>query len=581
MSIFDGRDLPLPPDPFGTKQRAYKRRAYGSVKAVGNDQFSGCQKTYTLTFGGDTKTKWAQGGAMQARSGGRYIPNPYLTGITTKNQGGGDITDTALWEIEFQYNCYSTSQLNDLSSAFMIPGNLIDVTIGYNPGTKLSISKARVYDFSFSYNSDDGSYSCTTKCLGTNSSVGIAGALKVKPSADGAEVRDGAGTSTGYSIIKKLQSQAYKALGVHQDEEGKLSGAKTMADGTAKVDSTGNFGLIKAEKDAGWFEMVLSLGGADNVFATLVKVKAVLAFFNDIVGDKYELLASVPKSMGSEFKSADPLAVCFGGSLGNYGKDNNFSELKLGKIKTQGGVGEIYISTAKLLDIETKLMEASKKENKEYTVSQFLNSMFAELNGCTGGAVDCFISEKDGKFFIINRKSDIGKKPAGTNIKLLSPSSPVKSLSMSSNLDPDMAAIAFSGGSGKYPTNIIKNVFGSCTPKEEEASAKKLPSPGEKLKEKWQEINDGYDQQVCQDAKSILKEYVNQNITGISMRYGIDLNVTFDGWSGPTFMDRFTVTPLPNGVTGGDVYFAVGEIEHKCDGETWDTTIVGYMMVNA
>ena len=64
------------------------------------------------------------------------------------------------------------------------------------------------------------------------------------------------------------------------------------------------------------------------------------------------------------------------------------------------------------------------------------------------------------------------------------------------------------------------------------------------------------------------------------MRYGIDLSVTFDGWNGPNFMERFSVSPLPNAVSGAEVYYAVGEIEHKCDGETWDTTIVGYMMVN-
>lgn len=575
MSIFDGRDLPLPPSPFSSKQRAYKRRAYGSVKAVGNDQFTGCQKSYTLTFGGHTTKEWAQGGTMQPRSGGRYVPNPYLTGITTKNQGSGDIADTALWEIEFQYTCYSTSQLNELSDAFMIPGNLIDVTIGYNPGTKLTVSKARVYDFSFSYNSDDGSYSCTTKCLGENSAAGIAGALKVKPSADGSEVKDGDGTATGYSIIKKLQSQAYKALNVYEDSDGDLSGAKTMADGTAK--SVGNYGLIKGEKEAGFWAMLFSAGGADNVFATVIKVKAVVEFFNNIVGDKYVLEATVP-NLGPEFKSASPLEVCFGGSRGKYGTDNDFSGLDAGNVTAKGGVGDIWISIEKLLDIEMKLMEASKKENQEYTVSQFLNAMFKEINGCTGGAVDCFISEKGGKFYIVNRKADIKKKATGTSIKLLSSTSPVKSLSMSSNLDPDMAAIAFAGGSGRFPTGVIENVFGGCTPKQD--VGEKLPTPGEKLKEKWEELNDGYDPQVTQDAKTILKEYVNQKITGISMRYGIDLSVTLDGWSSPRFMDRFTVSPLPSGVGSGDVYFAVGEIEHKCDGETWDTTIVGYMMVN-
>jgi hypothetical protein len=39
------------------------------------------------------------------------------------------------------------------------------------------------------------------------------------------------------------------------------------------------------------------------------------------------------------------------------------------------------------------------------------------------------------------------------------------------------------------------------------------------------------------------------------------------------------VNPLPGHISSG-TYFVVGEIEHKCDGETWDTTLTGYMMVN-
>ena len=150
---------------------------------------------------------------------------------------------------------------------------------------------------------------------------------------------------------------------------------------------------------------------------------------------------------------------------------------------------------------------------------------------------------------------------------------------MSSNMDPDMAAIAFAGGSGPYPKSVIESVFAGCKPKETD-SAKPLPSPEEKLAEKIKELGESYSAEVAQDCKGILKEYVNQNLTQISMRYGIDLSVTFDGWNGPNFMEKFSVSPLPNAVDGANVYYAVGEIEHKCDGETWDTTVVGYMMVN-
>ena len=573
---FNQGDMSLPPGPFSSKQRAYKRRAYGSVTAVGNDQFDCTGGGISLTFGGDTNTKYSQGGAVNPRNGGRYAPNPYLSSITTKNQGSGDISDTALWEVEFQYTCYSTEQLNKASNAFMVPGNLINVVIGYDPGDKLTINKARVYDFSWNYNSDDGSYSCTCKCLGENSKSGIAGALKIKPSESGTESVDiGEKKVTGYSLIKKLQNECDEGLGLTRRSDGKLTGGKIpWADGKAVCKEP--YALLKLQKAAGIVSMFFSGGGADNIVVSSIQLKEVVKFLDDIAGGDLYVIDATYSNKLNLLQSADPMQFCFPGKRGKYGDGNDFSEL----VGNQYEVGDIYVSTDKLMQVETDIMDSKKEDNKEYTINEFLNKLFSDLNSNTGGAIDCMISENAGKFYIVNRKSDIKKSNKGTVIKLLDPNSPVKSLSMSSNMDPDMAAIAFAGGGGKYPTSIIDNVFSGCTPKEDD-SKKPLSDPEGKLKDKIAEMGNNYSPELAQDMKGILKEYVNQNITGISMRYGIDLSVTFDGWNGPNFMEKFSVQPLPNAVSGAEIYYVVGEIEHKCDGETWDTSVVGYMMVNA
>lgn len=574
---FNQGNMSLPPSPFSSKQRAYKRRAYGSVTVVGNDQFDCTGGGIALTFGGDSNTKYSQGGAINPRNGGRYAPNPHLTSITTKNQGSGDISDTALWEVEFQYTCYSTDQLNKASNAFMVPGNLINVVIGYDPGDKLTINNARLYDFSWTYNSDDGSYSCTGKCLGENSKSGIAGALKVKPSEVGTESVDLIDDKkvTGYSLIKKLQNDCDNGLDLTRRSDGKLTGPKVpWADGTAVCQEP--YALLKLQRAAGGWSMFWSGGAADNILVSMVQLKEVIAFLDNIAGGGlYEIEATYSDRLNL-LQSADPVQFCFPGARGKYGEGNDFSTLR-GNI---GDVGDIYVSTDKLMQVEGDIMDSKKEDNKEYTINEFLNKLFSDLNSNTGGAVDCMISENGGKFYIVNRKSDIKKSKKGTVIQLLDSDSPVKSLSMSSNMDPDMAAIAFAGGGGKYPTAIIENVFSGCTPKTDD-SKKPLPSPEDKLKDKIAEIGENYSAELAQDMKGILKEYVNQNLTGISMRYGIDLSVTFDGWDGPNFMEKFSVQPLPNAVSGADIYYVVGEIEHKCDGETWDTTVVGYMMVNA
>lgn len=581
-SVFNQGGMSLPPSPFSSKQRAYKRKAYGSVRWVGNKQFT-CGKDFPLTFGGDTNTKYTQGGALQPRSGGRYAPNAHLTSITTKNQGSGGIEDTALWEIEFQYTCYTEAQLDQCSNAFMIPGNLIDVTIGYDPGDELKIKKANVYDFSFSYNSDNGTYSCTCKCLGSNSNSLLAGALKIGPNKKSEETDEGGKTNTGYGLIENLRIQCDNVLKLKRDKEGNLKSDNVpVADGVAK--SKDGFGLIKGQKAASTLDMLLSLGGADNILVPCVQIKKVIDFINEVInvsGGLYvlkddEFECRYDATGLSELKSADPMTFCLPGERGNYGERNNFKDLT----GEPGVVGDVYVSITKLLDIESKVFESAKKSGNDFSTNQFLTSMFNELSSCTGTAIDCFLSENDEKFYIVNRKHDIKKQSKGTVIKLLDPNSPVKSLSMSSNMDSDMAAIAFAGGSGKFADGVVKNVFAGCDPKTTSESSD-VETPTESVKKKMAEIGEDYDANIVSDTKSVLKKYVNRNVKNISMRFNIDLNVTFDGWDGPKFMERFSVSPLPNVVSGGDVYFAVGEIEHKCDGDTWETGVTGYMMVNS
>lgn len=575
-TVFDGRSLPLPPNPFDSKQRAYKRRAYGSVEVTGNDSWT-CSPTYKLTFGGDSSTRYAQGGALQPRSGGRYVPNPFLTSITTKNQGSGGIEDTALWEVEFQYTCYGESQLNDVSNSFMIPGMLLKVIIGYDPGDRLIINDARVYDFSFSYNSDDGSYSCTTKCLGTNSNSTIAGALKVRPVSEGGYwgKTEGGWDKRGRGVVRNLMKEAAAALNVTVDKDGNVEGSGIPDQGTGI--SGGFFGIINIVIPTGWLSWIMSAGSSDEKPILMVRLYRVLGYLLEGVDSniKYQFDAKY-RTDSDWFMSADPASFLLPGKLGNYTGENKFS--LYGVI---GDAADVYISFAKLLQIEENVLRDVKAKGGTYSINQLLNAIFVELSAATGTGIDLFITEKDNTYYILNRKYDIKSKSkaSGSTIKLLDPNSPVKSLSMSSNLDPDMAAMAFSSNGGQYAKAMRENVLGNnCRPTPRNWE---YYDPLDVLKDKLKEIGEAWTPDKAMDAQGLMKEWINSTTTGVSMRYNIDLSVTMDGYSSPQFMDRFYVQPLPSGIAGGDIYFAVGEIEHKCDGETWDTTIVGYMMVNA
>ena len=571
MGLFDAGSLPKPSPPASLQER-YKRRAYGSITVTGNDQFSGCAGAYTLSFDNSGNGKYSQGGALNARGGGRYTPQPYLTSITTKNQGSGGITDLALWEIEFQYTCWSVDQLNKLSDAFMIPGNIINVKFGWNTGGSVNITGARIYDFSWSYN-DDGSWSCTGKALGESSS---AGAFRIKPTNSPAESQSEASTAKSYGPIKVLQDKGDKVLGLTRTEEGEIEGNVPGTDGTAK--SKNGYAIVNLQKAAGAWDMLWSGGAADSLMISFVAIRNLISHLNSTsMENGYTIKCDGSYDSDPYVQSADPSSVLLCGSQANYGSDNNFSALD----GSAGVIKDIYVSTAMLLKIEDELLskEKDKTGNPEYTVNTFLSRVFAEIESCTGGAVNCAVipDPTNKQIVIVNQHFDIKSSGGGTSISILGESSPVKSISMSSNFDPEMAAIAFAGGSGRFPTKMASNIFSGCTPKPPDNPP---PDPKTAVVEKMNEVGDGeFKQESVSDYKNVMRTYAMGRVTGVSIRYNIDLNITFDGLAGVKFMQKFTISPLPAGFQG-NTYFAVGEIEHKCDGATWETGVTGYMMVN-
>ena len=578
MSIFDAGNLALPSGPFSNKQSAYKRKAYGSVTCVGNDQYT-CGGSLTLSFNGSGGGNYAQGGALQARGGGRYTPNAHLTQITTKNQGGGDISDVTLWEIEFQYVCYSKAQLDQCASAFMVPHNIINVSFGYEPGGGVTINNTKLYDFNWSYNSDNATWNCTAKCLGENSAVASAGAFTMKPSEVGVESTDDENSTKSYNSVKQLQAEVDKALGVKRSTDGDLTGANIPStDGRAF--SKAPYAILKLQIEASGWSMLLSGGSADDMIITAVQIKDVIRFFNDTLPASIKAKGGYKFSDGKynpfpKLRSADPSAFCLPGALGTYGEDNDFKDLA-GSV---GNVEDIYVSTNLLLKVENDLLSAQSDKTKpaSYTINQFLSKLFGELSQCTGGAIDCFITERDSVFYIVNRNFDIKKGSNGTPVQLYSSNSPVKSANMSSNFDPEMAAIAFAGSSGKFPSGMANSIFSGCVAKDPTTPAGEPPET--KVDAKIEEMGKAYKSETVSDFKTVLREYVMSQTKGVSLRYNIDLSLTMDGAPGVKFMQKFTVSPLPGNIAS-TTYFVVGEIEHSCDGDIFDTTVTGYMMVN-
>ena len=554
----------------------HQRRSFGSVKFTGaNDGFECKAEAYSLSFG--------TGDEAALKRAGRYVPRPHLTSITTKNQGSGDISDIAMWDISFEYVVYSQADFNAATTAFMIPGNFVDVTFGWNNDFgSVSIKQAVIYNFSWTYNLD-GSWTCNASAL---AKTATAGGFVVKPLKKASTTKDASGAEASYyGIGAQLQANADDALKLGRDDGGGVIN-DGLEEGQAKA--SGPYGVIKIQKEASAWEMVTSFGSANEIVVSFVQLKEIVSYLVSVA------MAPTAKILSNEatfvynsiLKSADPSRILMPGLGANYkttgGTVNDFSAIG----GTIGKVEDIWISTGLIIEIENKLLERKKEgEQASYTVHQFMSQLLKEIETETGSVVNCYLQSDPQSsgvkiYTIVNRHNDIkGSKGAGYTFKTLTPNSIIKGISMSSNLDAEMSAIAYTGGSGKYPNNAIKKVF-NCSPKNENGSDDALDDTDKVLKDKIKQMGNNYNLNEVSDFRSILRKHFMSKVfpSGKSIPYSINLSVTFDGVDGIQFFNTFTVDNLPGGF--GDVFFAVGEIEHSVSDGNWDTTIVGYMMIN-
>jgi hypothetical protein len=565
----------------------YQRRSFGSVSFTGaNDGFTCKAGAYSLSFG--------TGDEAALKRAGRYVPRPHLTSITTKNQGSGDISDIAMWDISFEYVVYSQGDFNAATAAFMIPGNFVNVTFGWNNDFgSVSIKQAVIYNFGWTYNLD-GSWTCNASAL---AKTATAGGFVVKPLKKASTTKDPSGAEASYyGIGAQLQANADDALGLGRDEGGGVTN-DGLEEGQAKASGGivaaitgggGGYGVIKIQKEAGAWEMLLSAGSANEIVVSFVQLKEVVSFLNASAMAPNGKIVSSEATFLNNFllKSADPTRILMPGRGANYketgGSVNDFSAIG----GTFGKVEDIWISTGLIIEVENKLLERKKEgEEASYTVHQFMSQILKEIETETGSVVNCYLQSDPQSsgvktYTIVNRHNDItGGAGAGYTFKTLTPNSIIKGISMSSNLDAEMSAIAYTGGGGKYPKNAINNVF-NCTPKNPNGAAGALENTNQALKEKIKQMGDNYNSNEVSDFRTVLRKHFMSNLfpSGKSIPYAINLSVTFDGVDGIQFFNTFTVDNLPGGF--GDVFFAVGEIEHSVSNGNWDTTIVGYMMIN-
>ena len=79
--------------------------------------------------------------------------------------------------------------------------------------------------------------------------------------------------------------------------------------------------------------------------------------------------------------------------------------------------------------------------------------------------------------------------------------------------------------------------------------------------------------------KSYVK-FVDKEVNPV-IPYGLECELTCDGYSSPKYGDAFTVDRLPARLQSSNIYFAVTKIGQNFSGGDWTTNVTGLMMIGA
>ena len=296
----------------------------------------------------------------------------------------------------------------------------------------------------------------------------------------------------------------------------------------------------------------------------------------------------------SEMASADPSTLLLDGEMANYGGDDDTKNDLQSGIGWNGDARSMLISLDFITKTITRLIEKEQedKESKGDTaVNNFIRVLCETIKDLTGGLYQLTIYN-DGfndsnQFLIVNERAEHTRGiSAAYTFTLHNVGSTLKSVSLSSNMDSDMAAAALvSNRGGDVPEGAFDNLYSECGGVKAENKPTQPPPTLADVKKKKEELGLGFDAERVQSLKDVMKAYVTSEpkatSTDTGYRYMIDLSVTTYGVWGTQIGDTFTFSGLPKKYKGSGKYFCVGKMEHTFDGQGgWETSYTGFLKLD-
>jgi len=577
----------------------YGRYAYVTLSSNGTNNAGLCAPTNGITIG-DTKLGSDNYQSLISRDGERDVPrNPLLESVRINNDGSTDVSDSALFDIDVSFKCYSASQFEIYEEAFFRVGNGVNISFGYKGlGISNNSMQANVYNFGFSMDVG-GVYSCNLKLTGKNRFAAVL-SMDQTLSEPGSEFEDEDGNIvTAKTIVGELMARFMTA---HPDFEEpffikKASKEDFVKDGEAIIN--GDYAIANIQTKGGFDANKLGISiDFDDMFVKYVTFGGLIDVINK-AHSKSNYNWGFGLANGKvipQMASADPSILLLDGEMANYGGSEDGDT----KNDLQTGVGFAGDAETMLLSLDfvtstiKRLLEKQQedKDSKGDTaVNNFLRVICDTIRDLTGGLYQLTIYN-DGfndsnAFLIVNERAEHAPAiQAGYTFTLHDLGSTLKSVSLSSNMDSDMAAAALvSNRSGTLPEGALNNLYSECGGVQKEVKPTVAPPTLDEVEAKKLELGLGFDAERVQSFKDVMKAYVASKPkatgTDTGYRYMIDLSVTTYGVWGTQIGDTFTFSGLPKKYKGPGKYFCVGKMEHSFDGQGgWETSYTGFLKLD-
>ena len=483
----------------------YKKYAYISMVPTGNSptvnksckgEDESFMKIGDKSIADGNNTLYTGGGTTSRKL------KPILNSVKVTNSGGGDYTNSYLYEIEASFTVNTLADINKVSAQYFKVGIELKIDFGWkgksepcNRGSLL----ASVYNFGFTM-ADDGSYSCNIKAMSAAALYGadvMAGDEKTFFLGVDQEI---AGKTNIYtSMVEALMLLARQTFGIKEGDEtpsaeGSLlerfktsfTGTSDTSEGTldnefrVKLLDPNNasldkpiFGILELEDtDDGFFKGLAKAFDYNDSTILYTPLHTLIDYINQKNAGLFKLNIIEASEPGGKISpdnlkpigSANPARTLIP-YAGDYG-DSEIQPLKFTAVINAAmpdadfsPISKIFVEIGSMVEIYNQLQgQASGKtgEKKRVKTTDFLSKIFSNIETDTGGIVRLQtrprftnvdatnIVPTETKLMqmdIINRAmlpSAGETSPNPYTFKVLGPNSITRAVSLQSEFDSDM-----------------------------------------------------------------------------------------------------------------------------------------------